>query len=390
MRKRERKPTGPRIGLSGAWTGTLVALAACLIAGAPGAEDGSSWSHFRGNQALKGVARGTVADKLELRWSFATGGPISSSAVIGHQRVWIGSKDGQIYALDLAEGRKLWSYQTEAAIEAPPLLIAELIVVGSNDGYLYALDALSGVLKWKYQTHDKVVGAANWTRLAQDDRLRILVGSFDHRLHCVDAASGKGLWQYETDNFINGAIAVDGPNAVFGGCDGQLHVVGTVDGVARAKVDVGSYVAASTALRDGRAYLGHMENKVVAVDLANQQLAWEFEDQPFAYFSSPAVDADHVVIGGRDKRLHCIRRRDGHELWSFATEGKVDSSPVICADKVVVGSDDGHLYVVSLRDGKKLWSYRIDRPIASSPAVAAGMIVIGADDGRVYAFGSEP
>ena len=95
-----------------------------------------------------------------------------------------------------------------------------------------------------------------------------------------------------------------------------------------------------------------------------------------------------MLVGGRDKRLHCLNRSDGRRVWSFAARGKVDSSPVVCGDKVAVGSDDGRLYLVSLNDGQLLWSYEIGQPIDSSPAVAGGKIVIGCNDGNVYCFGA--
>jgi hypothetical protein len=95
-----------------------------------------------------------------------------------------------------------------------------------------------------------------------------------------------------------------------------------------------------------------------------------------------------VVFGGRDKKLHCVKKADGSEIWGFPTRGKVDSSPVICAGKVIVGSDDGRLYVVSLSTGKELWQYEIGEALTSSPAVAEERIVIGSDDGNVYCFGA--
>ena len=94
-----------------------------------------------------------------------------------------------------------------------------------------------------------------------------------------------------------------------------------------------------------------------------------------------------VVVGCRDKRLHCLDRKSGKRLWAFRTRGSVDSSPVVADGKVVVGSNDGNLYIVSLADGKKLWSYEIGEPIIAAPALANGVVIIGAEDGRVYAFG---
>jgi eukaryotic-like serine/threonine-protein kinase len=121
--------------------------------------------------------------------------------------------------------------------------------------------------------------------------------------------------------------------------------------------------------------------------LRQGKTVWRFHGRDFPYFSSPAVAGDRVVFGGRDKLVHCVKRADGAELWSFPTRGKVDSSPVVCGDKVVVGSDDGRLYLLSLENGRELWSYEIGQAIESSPAVARGLVVVGCDDGNVYCFG---
>ena len=85
--------------------------------------------------------------------------------------------------------------------------------------------------------------------------------------------------------------------------------------------------------------------------------------------------------------LHCVERDTGKMIWTFQTQGEVDSSPVISMDKVVVGSSDGFLYMVNLANGKELWNYEIGAPIVASPAVAEGRVVIGSEDGYLYAFG---
>jgi eukaryotic-like serine/threonine-protein kinase len=83
----------------------------------------------------------------------------------------------------------------------------------------------------------------------------------------------------------------------------------------------------------------------LSVDLRSGEPRWTFRDRNFPYFSSPAVSAKRVVIGGRDRRLHGLHRETGEPAWVFASRGRIDSSPVIVGDKVVVGSDDGRLYM---------------------------------------------
>jgi hypothetical protein len=222
---------------------TLLA-AGWLAAGGQAAD----WPMFRGEPALRGAAPGQLPDRPALLWSFKTQGPVKSSPAIAGGRVFVGSDDRNLYALNLADGKKIWSFSTGGAIESSPLVLGGTVFVGSSDAGLYALDARAGRRVWKYETGDKILGAPNWFVSASGKATNILVGSYDFKLHCVDAASGRSNWVYETSNYINGAPAVADGQAVFGGCDAVLHVISLADGKQVREVDAGAYVAGSVAL----------------------------------------------------------------------------------------------------------------------------------------------
>jgi outer membrane protein assembly factor BamB len=351
--------------------------------------NGSSWPMFHGGQGLLGRAPGTLPGSLTVVWKFKTDDQIKSSPAIVDDLVFIGSSDANMYAIDLKNGHQVWAYKTSDAIEATPCVVEGSVYVGCSDGLLYALDAKNGSFKWKYETEGEILGAANWTPSSDGRSLWILVGSYDNRLHCVDSTSGKAVWTYETDNYINGSPAVDDQKSVFGGCDALIHVVSLADGSELMQIDSGSYIAGSAAFLEGQVYVGNYDNMFVRADVAAEKIVWEYVGSDSPFFSSPAVGEDVVVVGGRDKRVHCIGRDDGKVVWTFQTLGEVDSSPAICGDKVVVGSEDGRLYVIRLSDGSEVWSYEAGQAITSSPAVAGGMVVVGCDDGHVYAFGAK-
>jgi eukaryotic-like serine/threonine-protein kinase len=348
------------------------------------------WPMFRVRQDLAGTAAGDLPDSLELRWSFKTDGPVKSSAAIDRGRVVVGSDDNHVYCLDLLTGERIWAFKTADAVEASPLILGDYVYVGSADTQLYKLDLATGALAWTYATDGKILGGANWIQQPTDNTQKILVGSYDSKLHCVDAGTGKAAWTVTTENYVNGAPAVADGKIVFGGCDGLVHVISAATGEELAKVEAGAYIAGSVALKEGFAYLGHYGNEVVCVDVNAENVAWRYKESGFPFFSSPAVTDERVIIGGRDKRVHCLERATGKQLWEFKTGGKVDSSPVVCGDKIAFGSEDGRLYVLSIQDGKELWSYEIGKPLTASPAIANGMIIIGSEDGAVYAFGAPP
>src|SRR5438067_2278811 len=138
--------------LAGGWS-----LLLCVAAAAPReqAATPASWPMFRGGPALLGIAPVTLPKDLALQWKFKTQGPVKSSAAIAGGRVFIGSDDGHLYALDLNSGVKRWNYKTGGAVESSPLFLNETVFFGSTDDSLYALEAASGKLLWKYPTGEK-------------------------------------------------------------------------------------------------------------------------------------------------------------------------------------------------------------------------------------------
>jgi outer membrane protein assembly factor BamB len=369
-------------GMGLAVSGSAALERASAAAPAPGA-----WLQYRGNAAQTGVAAGTLRPKLKVAWKFKTGKAIMSSPVVDRAgRIFVGSDDKKLHAIR-PNGKQLWTFQTSAEVQAPPAVVGNLVVFGSVDGYLYAVDTATGKFRWKYRTDDKILGAANYAPAPTGGGTWIVVGSYDSILHCVNAGTGKRQWVYETGNYVNGTPAITGGKVVFGNCDGNLYTLSLKDGKPLGTpLEVRNYIPSSIAVDKNIAYFGHYGNEVMAANLATGKLDWTFKDRQFPYVSAAAVAADRIVIGGRDKRVHCIKRADGKEAWNARTRGEVDSSPVICDGKVVVGSEDGRVYLLGLADGKELWNYQVGAPVMSSPAVVSGRVYIGANDGYLYAF----
>lgn len=367
----------------------LITTVAVFALGASAQPPSADWPLFRGDGVMRGLAAGSLPDQPKLLWTFRTEGPVKSSTIVVGDSVYFGADDRHVYSLHRKTGAKQWSYATEGPIEAPPAYRDGVVYIGSIDGYFYALDARTGELKWRYTTGDKICGGANF--IASPDGLQqwVLVGSYDFKLHCVEAATGKGVWTYATENYVNATPVVLGHRIAFGGCDAIVHIVNAMTGKAAAQIDIGSYIAGTAAADGSMLYLGHYGNKVISVDIDAERVTWSYEGRKFPYFSSPALTEDRLVIGGRDRHLHCINRNDGSAIWQFGTRGRVDSSPVVCGDKVVFGSMDGRIYLVRLTDGKEVWSYDLGRPVMTSPAVVDGFFVVGCDDGGIYAFGGE-
>jgi outer membrane protein assembly factor BamB len=350
------------------------------------AEPTADWPLFRGNPLQTGVASSSLPDDLEIRWKVRTKGAIEGGAAIVKGIVYIGSQDENLYAIDLATGKEKWKYHA-APFRAAPSVRDGFVYVGDLDGMFHCVDAEKGTKRWTFETGAEINSGANFARGA------VVFGSGDETLYCLNADNGKKIWDFKVAGGpVLGSPAVVGDRTFVAGCDSALHVIDTAKGTEIAAVDIGGQVGATAAVRGDQLYLGTIAtNQVLSIDWKKAEVVWKWEaarrQQP--YYASVAVTDKLVIAASRDKMVHALDREKGKEVWSFATEDRIESSPVVVGMRVFVGSLDGKLYVLDLDKGTKLKSFDLGSPIAGSPAVAGDCLIIGATDGTVYCFGAK-
>jgi len=365
----------------------LLFLLCPTIAHAQAAQN--DWPHPRGGLSGTGISTSPLADAYELAWTYTTGGAVLSSAVIVNGIVYVGSEDKHLHAINAATGQRVWAFEADRLIDASPIVDEGVVYIGTDGGAFHALDAATGEPRWLFQTGGRIAGEAGVTTLTEEDGSHtkvVLVGSHDGLLYCINAATGEQRWTYETGDYINCGVVMDGEHIVLAGCDTYLHLVDRNTGQSLGEAELGGEVAGTPALAHGYAYIGHMQNEVVAVNLASTEIAWRFHDRDFPFVGSPAITADRLLIGSRGRRLYCLNLATGQAIWNIRTEGGVEGSPVISGDRAVYGSAGGRLSIIALEDGATIWQYDLGADIDVSPAVTPGLIVVGSEDGNIYAF----
>jgi outer membrane protein assembly factor BamB len=69
-------------------------------------------------------------------------------------------------------------------------------------------------------------------------------------------------------------------------------------------------------------------------------------------------------------------------------KNEINGSPTVAANDVVyIGSKDRYVYALNASTGVKIWSYLTEGQIESTPSIANGILYIGSNDDKVYAFG---
>lgn len=360
-----------------------VLLAFCLIKVSAQDTAADNWSQFRGNHSLTGISLSAVSPSMKHLWTYEAGDAIDSSAAIVGGTVFIGSQKGELVALNLENGVVYWKYSTGAPIgESSAAFSNGVVYIGDLAGVLHAVNASDGTRLWTAKAGNEIKSSP----VVVGDR--VLIGSYDQNLYCVSAKNGAVLWKFRTQGPVHSTPGISGGLAYIAGCDEVFRGIRISDGKEMFSVSSGAYTGASPALRGGAAYYGTFNNEVLMVNLKDHQIGWRYQhpQRQFPFYSSAAVLNNKIVLGGRDKLVHCLSAT-GKRLWTFATRARVESSPAIADGRVFVGSNDGRFYVLSLNTGAKIWEFNAGAALASSPAIANGRIVIGSQDGRLYCFG---
>jgi outer membrane protein assembly factor BamB len=383
-------PTGNRVVSSPVWSGGVVYF---------GGDDGNVYSV----DAVSG----------RQNWKYVTGGPVPGTPAVSDGLLYVPSYDGKFYALDAKTGKLKWRFTTggERRFEAKglngmqpknqtfadaydvflssPVVVNGTVYFGSGDGNLYALDAAQGDLRWKFPTGDVVHASPAYAAGV------VYVGSWDSYFYAVDAETGKERWKFHGGEdpivhnqvgFQSSPAVVDG--VVYTGCrDSNLYALDAVTGKERWHVNNGgSWVITSPAVINGKVLFATSDSSLFqAVDAATGKPIYKQDTKAYV-FSSPAVAGDVAYTGVLNGTLEARDLNSGALLWDFQTElSRENHNWILTPDRKF---NTAKLYFSIWREAPMVST---DQQFAigaffSSPMVVDGVVYAGNTDGFLYAL----
>ena len=118
----------------------VIGIGLILLSGCTKPGDHAKGAMFRANLQRTGVYNTKGIHQLtELKWKFKTEGWVYSSPAIADGVVYFGSKDGNLYAVDIKTGQEKWKFKTKYWVLSSPAIADGVVYFGSNDCNLYAV-----------------------------------------------------------------------------------------------------------------------------------------------------------------------------------------------------------------------------------------------------------
>ncbi len=248
------------------------------------------------------------------KWKFDAKDAVVGAPAVDGKRLYVGSSDRNVYALDATNGSMLWNYTTGHWVWATPTVASSRIYVGSLDHNLYSLDAATGQMNWKFEA-----GGAIASQAALQDGV-LYFGALDGKVYAVDAERGEKLWEFSTGNWVWSEPVIADGTVFVTSIDHKVYALDTQNKGAKVwEFDAGNPIRAGAALGDKTLYVvtdSGTTGEVLALDAATGKPQWK-KTLPKGSLTTPVVAEDVLYVADLDGRVTAFKRASGLELWTF-------------------------------------------------------------------------
>ena len=299
---------------------------------------------------------------LKLKWAFGFPG---AAATYGQPtafggKLFVGSEDGTVYALDAATGCTWWTFRASTTVKTAISIgnDGQRAFFGDTNGIVYAVNAADGKLIWKAHPEPHPAARITGSPLLVENRLYVPVSSgeegaaadphypcctFRGSVVALDVATGKQVWKtYTIDRPADRTIK--GPNGVqyFGPSGAAVWSPPTADLKRRVL-----YVATGNnySVPESR-----MADAVIAVNLDTGRILWHRQFTPKDLWNGACV---------AEQKDNCPQERGGDfdfgapPILKTRADGK---------DVLLLSQKSGIIYALDPdHHGKLLWHTRIGK-----------------------------
>ena len=291
-----------------------------LLATSAGCSTISGWFSLDDEEVNQPAELQKISETVRLKklWSESVGngqgnGFYRLTPAIQGDQIYAASNEGEVVALQLSSGKRIWRQELDQSVSGGIGVSGNRLFVGTSEGQVLALDAGNGSVLWRQTLRGEVLSAP------QSDGRVVVVQTYDGRAQGLDATTGDLLWTYDSNVPV-------------------LTIRGT----------------STPILRDGNAYVGFANGRVVAFDAEKGTVEWELRV---------------AIAQGRSEIERMV---------------DIDGGLEIVGNELYAASYQGYLVAADVRTGRKLWQQEVST--VSGVSQGFSNVYVSDQDGTVSAY----
>lgn len=288
-------------------------------------------------------------------WEKETGLPASAGPGVGEGALYVGTSEADVVALDMESGEPLWQQRLSSEVLAVPVADQGIVVVHTADGNLFGLDSATGEQRWRYDRKVPVL-TLRGTGSPVISGSTVIAGLAGGKLVALALDTGQLEWERK--------ITVPGGRS-------DLERVTDIDG--------------DPLVYNGAIFVGSYQGEVAAVGEGSGQVFW---NRKLSNYNDMAVNWQQLAVSDAQGHVWSLDPDTGSAKWrQQALQNRRLSAPVIIGDYVVVGDYQGYLHWLSTVDGAIVARTRAGSdPIVAAPVVIDGVLYVLSSGGDLFAI----
>jgi len=331
------------------------------------------------------------------------------SPIIAYDKLFTSSREGDVAAINPTTGDEVWSIdlrdiddksgffesKKSALINGGLAAGINKLFLGSENGKIYALNAETGKLDWQANIKGEVLSAP-----AIDSGI-LVVNSSSGVMKAFNATTGEELWKIEQDTPALTLRGISAPSIAAGGVfvgtpDGNLSVYILENGQQGWAAIVGEPsgstefervidVDASPVIFGDKVYSISSRGHLVAIELRTGQIAWK---RQYSSYTNLLLSANNIYLTDVKGHVYAVDRLNGTEKWSqLALTNRDVTAPVAVGDYIVVGDFEGYMHWLNDSTGEIVSRHQVDSSgLHVAPIVQDDIIYSQARNGDLQAI----
>lgn len=329
--------------------------------------------------------------------------------IVAYDKVYSASRAGDVIALDQKTGealwqvdlsginneRSFWDSRVSALLSGGPTAGLNKVFIGSENGKVYALDAQTGELSWQASIKGEVINAP----AIESDV--VVVNSASGIMKAMNADNGEELWKIEQDVPALTLRGISAPVIASGGVligtgKGGVSVYLVDSGQQGWSTDIGEATGSTELERvidvdsapivfGDKVYAVSSRGNLAAIDLKSGRVLWK---RQYSSYRQISIYRNTIFLTNVRGHVYAIDRINGIERWSnLALANRGVTGPAIIDDYVVVGDFEGYLHWLNQETGELVARHKVDGSgIHATPTVVDNILYSQSVDGDLQAI----